>query len=278
VSRDYFGVMGSRVIAGRGFVESDGEGRPRVLLINEALARRDFADQNPVGQLVYMGADTAPWQIVGIVQDIRQFGLDREPEPQFFADLRQWSGTGPPLFPGGAYYAVRTTVDPMTIVPAVRRIVRDLDSQAALFYVAPMEQIVSATMVRPRMYAVLLGIFAVVGLTLAVIGIYGIVAFSVAQRTREIGIRVALGAQRAAILGGTLRHGLFLTCVGIVLGLAGAVALARYLEGMLFGITPADTATYVATAMLFVVVATVATLVPARRAMRLDPLTALRCD
>jgi putative ABC transport system permease protein len=278
VSRDYFEVMGIRIIAGRGFTDTDGEGQPPVLLVNEALARGEFAGQNVVGQFVYIGSDPTPRQVVGIVQDVRQFGLDRQPEPQFFADLRQWSGAGPPLFPGGAYYAVRTGGDPMAIVPAVRRIVREIDPQAALFYTAPMDQIVATTMVRPRIYAVLLSIFAGVGLMLAAIVIYGVIAFSVAQRTREIGIRMALGAQRVAVMAVVLRDALLLTVVGIVMGLAGAAALSRYLEGMLFGVTPADTVTYVATALMFIAVAGFAAFVPTRRALRVDPLTALRSE
>jgi hypothetical protein len=124
VSQDYLRVFGIRVIAGRGFTVSDREGQPRVLLVNEALVNRDFAGENPVGRTVFVGRDVTPWEIVGVVDDVRQFGLDRDPQPQFFADLRQWSGTGP-LFPVGAYYAVRTSADPEVIIASIREIVRD---------------------------------------------------------------------------------------------------------------------------------------------------------
>ncbi len=277
VSRDYFTAMGIPMIAGRGFNEGDGAGQPRVLLVNEELVRRDFAGENPIGTTVYVGRDPGPWQIVGIVSNVRQFGLDREPEPQFFADLRQWSGTGP-LFPVGAYYAVRTDGDPESIISTVRGIVRQLDADAASFNIARMDSIVATTISRPRMYAVLLGIFAGVGVVLALIGIYGVMAYAVTQRTREIGIRMALGAQRTEVMTLVLRQGLALTFAGILLGLAGAVATTRYLEGMLFGLTPLDRTTFIAVSLMFATIATMASYVPARRATKVDPLTALRCD
>jgi putative ABC transport system permease protein len=277
VSRDYLKVMGIRVLAGRDFTEDDGPGRPRVLLINEALARRDFADRNPVGTTVYVGRSPDPWEIVGVVANVRQFGLDLEPQPQFFADLRQWPD-GMLTFPAGAYYAVRTAGDPMSIVPSVRSIVQQLDAQAALFYVAPMDQVVASTISRPRLYAVLLGIFALVGVGLAVIGIYGVMAYSVAQRTREIGIRVALGARRAQVVRLVVGQSALLTVVGLVLGLSAAAMLSRYLEGLLFGVTPLDVPTFAGMTLLFAVVAAVAVAVPTRRALGVSPLMALRTE
>jgi ABC-type antimicrobial peptide transport system permease subunit len=211
------------------------------------------------------------------VGDVRQFGLDREPEPQLFVDLRQWSGTGL-LFPVGAYYAVRVDREPDAVVPVLRAIVRDLDAQAALFNVARMETLVATTISRPRMYTVLLGIFAAVGVALAAIGIYGVMAYVVTQRTAEIGIRMALGAQRAEVLSLILRQGLVLAAAGMVTGLVGAAALTRYLEGMLFGVTPVDVTTFALAALLFALIAMVAAYVPARRATRVDPLLAIRSE
>ena len=156
VSRDYLAALGIRVLAGRGFTAGDGAGQPRVLLVNQALARRAFPERDPIGQTVYVGRDTAPWTIVGVVSDVRQFGLDRAPEPQFFADLRQWSG-GMPLFPTGAYFAVKTLGRPEALVPDIRAVVRALDSDGALFNVARMDDIVASTVTRPRLYAVLIG-------------------------------------------------------------------------------------------------------------------------
>jgi predicted permease len=277
VSREFPDVRRSPVIRGRPLAEGDAAGRPRVMLINEALARRNFADRDPVGMTVYIGRRPDPWQIVGVVGNVRQFGLDVEPQPQFFIDLRQWPDD-PLVFPGGAYYAVRTQGEPAAIIPGVRRLVQELDPQAVLFYVAPMEQVVASTISRPRFYAVLLGTFAAVGLGLAVIGIYGLMAYSVAQRTREIGIRMALGAQRVQVMSLVVRQSAVLTLVGVVGGLAGAALLSRYLEGLLFGVEPLDPATFVEVTMLFVTVALLAALVPARKATRVDPLEALRSE
>ena len=275
VSREYFTAMGIRVVAGRGFEERDAGGRPRVLLVNEALASRDLGG-NAVGRTVYVGRDPAPWEIVGVVEDVRQFALDRAAEPQFFVDLRQWSGG--PLFPVGAYYVVRTEDDPAALVPVVRAMVRQLDAQAALFNVAPMEQLVAATLARPRLYAALLAIFAGLAAALAAVGIYGVLAYAVSEQTREIGIRIAVGAPRSRVVLFVVRSGLVLAVSGIALGTLGAAWMTQYLEGMLFGVASLDRATFAAVALLFGAVAAIAAYVPARRAAAIDPVVALRCE
>jgi putative ABC transport system permease protein len=278
VSRDYVKAMGIRVRSGRGFVESDGAAAPRVMLINEALARRDFANRNPIGETVFINYFQEPWQIVGVIADVRQFGLSVEPTPQFFVDMRQWTDIDALVFPVGAYYAIRTTRDSESIVTSVRAIVQQMDAQASLFYVAPMEQVVASTISRPRLYATLLGTFSVVGLGLAVIGIYGVMSYSVAQRTREIGIRVALGARKAQVIALVLGQSAVQTVIGIVLGLSGAAMLSGYLEGLLFGVTPLDPITFAAATVLFALVALVAAYGPVRRATGVDPLVALRVE
>jgi putative ABC transport system permease protein len=277
VSYDYFKVMGIRVVAGRGFNENDRPGQPRVVVINRALARRDFAGENPIGQMVYLQGQTEPWQIVGIVDDVRQVVLDKEPTPQVFVESRQWPGMAPGLR-FLQYYTVRSVGDPMSVVPHVRDLLRQLDPQAAVYHVALMEQLVSNSISRRRLYAVLVGVFAGVALGLAAIGIYGVMTYSVAQRTREIGIRMALGAQRVQVLALVLRDGLILTTVGIALGLVGAAITTRLVQGMLFGITPLDPTTFIAVSLMFGLVATVASYVPARRATNVDPVIALRCE
>jgi putative ABC transport system permease protein len=278
VSRDYPDTMGIAIVSGRGFVESDGPGRPRVMLINEALARRDFPNRSPIGETVFINYFPEPWQIVGVIADVRQFGLAIDPQPQFFVDLRQWTEVEALVFPAGAYYAVRAAGGTATLVPSVRAIVQQMDAQASLFYVAPMEQVVASTISRPRLYATLFGIFSAIGLGLAVIGIYGVMAYSVAQRTREIGIRVALGARRAQVIGLVVKQSAVLTVVGIVIGLAGAAMLSRYLEGLLYGVTPLDPVTFATATALLVLVALVAAYGPARRATGVDPLVALRAE
>jgi putative ABC transport system permease protein len=282
VSRDYVKVMGMRMVSGRGFDENDRADRPRVLLINRTLARRRFPGENPIGKTIY-SIGREPWEIVGVVEDVRQFGLDRDPEPQVFADFRQWPlppvAAGPvPIVDAPSYYAVRTDREPTSLVSSVGSIVRQLDAQATLDNVATMEQLVSNSISRPRMYAVLLGIFAGVAAGLAAIGIYGVMAYSVTQRAREFGIRMALGAERSDVMKLVLGQSLVLTAVGIVLGLAGAAAVTRYLQGMLFGLTPLDPTTFIAVSLMFGLIATLAAYVPARRATRVDPVVALRCE
>ena len=216
--------------------------------------------------------------IVGVVGNVRQFSLELDPQPQFFVDLRQWTGADALVFPAGAYYAVRTSVDPLSIVPGARALVQQLDAQAVVFYVAPMEQVVATTIARPRLYAVLLGVFSFVGLALAVTGVYGVMAYAVTERTQEIGVRMALGARRSQVIALVVRQGAALTFIGIALGLFGAATLSRYLDVLLFGVTPLDPATFVASAVLFTVVAIAAAYGPTRRATRVDPLVALRAE
>jgi putative ABC transport system permease protein len=264
--------MGMRVIAGRGFGENDRAGQPHVMLINRTLERSGYLGDHPIGTRVY-AAGGLPWEVVGIVDDVHQYGLDREPDPQIFIDVRQLPSGNP--YP---YYAVRADGDPTALTSRIRSVVRELDSQAIVDNVAPMRQLVSNSIARPRLYAVLLGIFAGVAAALAAIGTYGVLAYSVTRRTREIGIRVALGAQRGEVLSLVLRQSAVLTIIGLGLGLAGAAAVTRYLEGLLFGLTPLDPVTFGAVTVLFAAIATVASYVPARRAATVDPLIALRCE
>jgi putative ABC transport system permease protein len=276
VSRDFLGVLGMRLAAGRGFRAGDGAGQPPVMLVNETLARSGWFAGNPIGQRIYAIGRT-PWEIVGIVEDVRQYGLDQQPAPQVFVDLRQLPG------PAGAtgaveYFAIRLVGERTDMVPTLRELVRQLDDVATVESVATMEQLVSNAVARPRLYTVLLGLFAAIAAALAVIGVSGVMAYAVAQRTREVGIRLALGAQRAAVLRLILGQSLLLTALGIVVGLAGAAGLSRYLERFLFGIAPLDVVTFAAVALTFTLAAALAAVVPARRAMRVDPAVALRSE
>jgi putative ABC transport system permease protein len=175
-------------------------------------------------------------------------------------------------------FFARTDRDPATLMPAVRSLVNRVDSAAGIDVMLPMEQLVASSLTRQRFYAILLGTFAAIAAILGAIGIYGVLAYAVGQRTQEIGIRMALGAERGAVLEMVLRHGIALMTLGIGLGLAGAAGLARYLSGMLFDLTPLDPATYVAVGILFAAVALVASYLPARRATLIDPMVALRHD
>jgi predicted permease len=279
VSQTYFDVLGARIVAGRGFEDRDRAGAPRAMVINEALAKQEFPGQNPIGRFVYAGRDSSPWQIVGVIADIRQFGLDQDPQPQFFADFRQWPDSDPVFFTFlGPYYAVRTAGDPAPIVTRLRDVIRQVRADAGVYNVATMEQLVSNSIVRPRLYATLLGTFAAVAVALAAVGLYSVMAFAVTQRTREIGIRMALGARRSAVMKLVIGQSLVLAAAGVALGLGASAAVTRYLEGMLFGVTPSDPMTFAAVSGLFVLVALAAAYVPARRASLVEPVIALKTE
>jgi putative ABC transport system permease protein len=280
VSRDLLSVLGVHLLAGRGFGDNDRAGQPPVMLIDRTVARSGLLGENPLGKHVYAtGFGTAPIEVIGVVDNIRQLGLDQEPVAQVFVDLRQFPPAprvvvqnSPPI-----YYAVRTD-GPATPAESLRSIVRQIDPLATVDNVATMRELVANSIARPRLYAVLLGAFAAVAVLLAATGIYGMMTYSVAQRTHEIGIRMALGAARSDVVGLVVAHGLTLTAVGSVLGLIGAAAVTRYLGGLLFGVTSLDPTTYIGVAVVFAAIATLAASVPATRATRVDPLVALRHD
>jgi putative ABC transport system permease protein len=263
-------ALGLRIVEGRTF--SSGEAGRGEALVTRAFARSGFFDGPAIGRRIYSGRTT--WEVVGILEDVTQFRLDWGPGSEFY--IIDFVPAPPGL--GGTYFAVRTDADPAAIIASVRGIVRQLDPAATIDNIATMEQIVSNAMSRPRLYAVLLGLFAGVAMTLAAIGIYGVLSYLVAHRAKEIGIRMALGARRIEVVTLVLRQTAVLTVTGVVVGLAGAAALSRYLEGLLFGLTPLDPATFVAVAVVFGVVALFASYVPARRATRVDPLVALRSE
>ncbi len=278
VSRDFLTVTGTRLLAGRGFGDNDRAGQARVMLVNETLARSGVLGSHPLGTQVY-AIGPEPWEIVGIVEDTRDLGLDRDANPQFFIDCRQVPG----LFgPGGLdrpYYAVRVEDGQHAATLAdIRAIVRQLDPRAVVDNAATMEQLVSNSLSRRRMYTVVLGGFAAVAVALAMVGIYGVIAYCVTQRRREIGIRMALGASRSRILRLVLGQTAALGMVGIAAGLAGAALVTRYLEGMLFGLTPLDTSTFIAAPLALLTVGAAAALLPAWTATMVDPLRALRAE
>jgi putative ABC transport system permease protein len=226
--------------------------------------------------------------VVGVVEDVRNTTPDRDPFPEVFADYRQllalqqrWGDTTQQqdtVAIGFLSFAIRTKGDPAAATLAFTRAVRSADPNAGIESLMPMEQLVAGSVARQRFYAVMLSVFAAIAAILAAIGIYGVLAYAVVQRTREIGIRMALGAQRAQVLGLVLRKGAILTVAGIALGLAGATAGTRLLEGLLYGVTPLDPTTFAAVALLFGLVATLAAYLPARRATAVDPMVALRSE
>jgi putative ABC transport system permease protein len=261
-----------------------------VIVINRSAARRYFGTANPVGQLVdwHVGKGRAQVKVAGVVEDVRQESATDQVYQEIFVHYRQalalfdrwgasFQGQNEGLI-GFLSFALRTSGDPASAVPTVRQIVRTVDPNIGIDAILPMNRLVASSLARERFYAVMLGIFAGVAGLLAAIGIYGVLAYAVVQRTHEIGIRMALGAQRAHVLTLVLRKAVILTTVGVALGLAGAAAGSRFLQGMLFGITALDSATFAAVAAAFSLVAACAAYLPARRATKVDPVVALRSD
>jgi predicted permease len=290
VSDGYLTAVGVRLLGGREFEAADASASMPAIVISRTVAWRYFGAANPVGQLLnwYVGKSPVPVQVIGVIEDIRNESPDRQANPEIFVEYRQllalqqrWGDSTQrqeQLSIGFLSFAVRTSGNPAAAAPAVARIVRSVDSSAGIDAMIPLDRLVASSVARPRFYAVLLGVFAGVAGVLAAIGIYGVLAYAVIQRTQEIGIRMALGARRAQVLALVLRKGVTLTTIGIALGLVGAAGTTRLLQGMLFGITPLDPQTFIAVSLLFAVVATFACYMPARRAAKVDPTVALRDD
>jgi putative ABC transport system permease protein len=290
VSHDFLQTMGVRLLAGRWLEPRDDGGAPPVIVINRSLARRFFGSEDPVGQMVRVDGrmDLPPQHIVGVVDDMRQGRLDQEPAPQFFVDYRQVLAlTQARKMPvpaqervafGFLSFVVRTDGNIDRLTTEVRSVIRRVDANVGIDALLPMEQLVSASLTRQRFYAAVMGVFAAIAALLSAVGVYGVLAYAVGQRTREFGVRTALGARSRDVLAMVLRQGLKLTSLGIVIGLAGSMALTRYIEDMLYGVTPLDPLTYVAVVVLFVAATAVASYLPARRATKIDPLRALRYE
>ncbi|MCI0567423.1 MAG: ABC transporter permease [Acidobacteria bacterium] len=275
VSPDYFRALGVPILRGRNFTASDREGAPLVVMINETLARRYFPGQDPVGKRMKVGGPerpTAPWmEIVGVVGDVKFSGLQADPEPSYYEPYLQvpWSGT---------YLVVRSPSDPRRLARAVRQAVASLDPNLAVAEVHTMEDLMAASLATPRFLTILLTLFGSTAVLLAGVGLYGVVSYRVALRTNEIGIRMALGARPLDVVRMVISQGMALAAGGVLLGLGGAVILSRVLQGLLFGVTPNDPVTLVGSALLLVAVAGLACYLPARRASRVEPLVALRCE
>ena len=283
VNSDYLQVVGTRLVAGRYFRPEDNRGDP-VMIVNESLAREAFTG-NPVGQLVRTAFVEAGWEVIGVIADsTRSRSLADDPVPAFYIPNGQMGRFSYMKGPVGStlwtrvIFAVRAERDPEALVPAINAARREVEPRSAITSLAPLTRIVSNSMAAPRFYAALVGTFAGLALVLAAIGIYGLLAYSVAQRTRDIGVRMALGAQRRGILALVLGQGAMLAGIGMVAGLVGAFAVTRYLSSLLFGITPLDPATFVAVSLVFAGVALFASYMPARRATGVDPLVALRSE
>ncbi len=278
VSPDYFRAMGIQVKKGRSLMETDKKGALPVAVLNETMVKRYFKDENPIGQriliqdIVYGKPELGPeipWEVVGVIADEKINGLDDSRSPGLYVTFDQTPSTFMNL-------VVKGVMNPETMQQAIRHEVQQLDSDQPLTDVKTMDRIKEESVASNRLRTTLLGIFAGVALLLAAIGIYGVISYSVAQRTHEMGVRLALGASRGSILQLIIRNGMLTTVMGLILGVGGAFALTRLLQTLLFNVSPTDPTILAGMGALLAVVALAACYAPARRATAVDPLTALR--
>lgn len=274
VSADFFGAIGTPLLRGRAFSREDRPEAPMVAIVNEAMARRAWPGHDAVGRRFMLGPreSEGPWfTVVGVVADMRRQGLERDALPQIFMPLSQNPASR------NVMLLVRTSSDdPLSMAGALRAAVHQVERNAPIDGVMPLEQLLGAYLVQRRFQTSLLASFSLVALLMAAVGIYGLIQYSVATRTQEIGLRIAIGAQRGDIFRMMVREGLTLSLAGLAIGLVGSLWLSRAASSLLFGVTASDPLTFAAVALLLTAVAVAASYLPARRAMKVDPLLALR--
>jgi putative ABC transport system permease protein len=275
VGGDYFRALGIPLLAGRVFDERDRGEAPRVAVVNEAAARRYWPDGTPLGERIQLsvgwGGEDDFAEIVGVVGDVKLGGVTEPVQPGVYLAYRQFSYRS-------NYLVVQADGDPGALTGAVRAVIRELDPTLSAWDVRSMKQWIGDSTARTRFSGTLLLAFGAIALVLAAVGIYGVIAFAVAGRTREIGVRMAVGARGGDVMRLLYKEGLRFTAVGLVVGLGGTVLLTRFLRSELYEVSPGDPVTIVAVLALLTGAATVAILVPARRATRIDPMEALRTD
>ncbi len=273
VSADYFRVLGIPLLRGRLLTDADGATSPRVAVVNEAMARHFWPHADPLGQhlQIHYGGSPSNYEIVGLVSSARDVEPQKEPQPEMYvpySQLPQWAGT----------ILVRTRIDPLKMATAIKGQILSVDKDQPVSDIQTLEQVLSETVAEPRFRAELLGLFALLAVILAGIGIYGVIAYSVSQRTHEIGIRIALGAEQGDVLRLVVSQGIVLTMIGVGAGLTGAFGLVRFLRSMLYGVHPTDPLTFAVASAVLVSVSLLATYIPGRRATKVDPMVALRCE
>jgi putative ABC transport system permease protein len=279
VSPEYFSTVGIPIVRGRGFTDDDKTGTTPVVLISETSAREFFPGEDPIGKRITLGWGKrvkgqrvrAGGEVIGIVRDVKESALDEPNAAEIFLPIRQWPVNSMAV-------VVKTAVPPASISESVRTAVRAVDANLPISNVRTLDAIVAQSISQPRFYMLLLTIFAGLALALAAIGIFGVLSYAVAQRTREIGIRMALGAQEFSVIGLVVRHALVLVLSGIVAGTAAAFFVSETMRKMLFSVEPTDPGTFAVVALTLLVVAAVACYLPARRATRVDPIVALRAE
>lgn len=279
VTPGYLSAMGIPILKGRAFTEQENSDQsPKVAIVNATLARRFFSDTDPIGRRICMGEDCSkgPWlTVVGVVGDAALESLTDPRFPQVFSPHAQGVEGG---VAGTMELAVRTSGDPLSLAASVREHVHQLDKDQSVARAQTLSQVASASLAQPRLNTLLLAGFAALALLLAAIGVYGVISNSVAQRTREIGVRMALGATRGKVFRSVVGEGMLLALAGLGVGLLAAGGLARLMTSLLYGIRPSDPFTYFAVTLLLAGVAFIATFIPARRATKVDPIVALRYE
>jgi putative ABC transport system permease protein len=272
ISPEYFSVMRTAIVGGRAFTDRDNASTAPVAIINESLARRYFGGEDPIGRRIDFNWDTKGTQeIVGIVRDVKQYGLDLPTAPTIYVPYLQRPDSVMTV-------VVRSQVTPVSLVGAMRQELLAVDKEQALAQVRTMQDVVAESIAQRRIIVMVFAIFGVLALLLAAIGLYGVLAYTVTLRTREIGVRMALGAQRADVLRLVVKGGMMLCLIGVAIGIAGAFALTRLLSTLLFGVTPTDVTTFATVSLGLIAVAILACYIPARRATKVDPLVALRYE
>ncbi|HEV2488259.1 MAG TPA: ABC transporter permease [Candidatus Acidoferrales bacterium] len=270
ISPDFFRTLGIPLIRGREFFATDDAKAPKVAIINQSMQHHFWPSADPIGQRISFDDGKDWWQIVGVVSDVHDLGLDHSPMLQVYSPVAQDGGVGT--------LVIRSVADPAGMGQQLTNAVHDVDPTVAISGITTLDSARSESVASPRTTAALLGIFAALALLIATAGIGGIMALTVSQRVKEIGIRIALGAQPSRVLVMVLRQGLLLAILGVVIGLVGAYGLTGLIKSLLFEVTPTDPLTFAAVAFVFVAAALIASYLPARRAASIDPIEALRCE
>jgi putative ABC transport system permease protein len=274
ISPDYFRVMQIRLIEGRYFTADDTAEAPPVVIVNRTFARKVFHTEDPIGKQLHLmwGHEPRRREIIGVVGDARDAAVETTPGPECYVPLPRAS------VPPGLVFVARTRVEPLSLASAIRRAVSAVDKNQPVSLIQTMRELFSDRVAQPRFRADLMGVFALLALSLTVVGIYGVLNYSVTRRMHEIGVRMALGAEKHDVLWMVLSQGLKLAVIGVAIGIAGALALTRFLTSLLYGVTPTDPLTFIAVSLILMAVALLACYIPARRAAKVDPMVALRYE
>jgi predicted permease len=274
VSKDYFQTMGIRLMDGRLFDARDTSSSPDVIIVNQTLARTFYGNESPIGRRIQPNMDGAMCTVIGVVEDVKNAGIDRPAGTELYLPYTQKHGSGN----NDAFAVLRSNGDASSLAGAVRQEVQAIDPTIPVSHVRLMEDVLSSAQARPRFLTLLLSLFSGIALVIATVGIYGVISYSVARRSKEFGLRMALGARPTNILGLVLKQGVLLTGIGVVGGLIAALILTRLMASLLFGVTSTDPVTYLGVSVLLAAVAIIATYIPARRATQVDPIKILRYE